>query len=103
MEKARGRWGTVSLVTPVMRRRGIEVPIARAVAWGDKIIEKHFTTDRNLKGNDHKVSLLPDEFGSMVRSIRHVEEALGTASVRQATPGELMNRVESREESRCGT
>ena len=31
---------------------GIEVPIA-AVALGAKIIEKHFTLDRNLPGPDH--------------------------------------------------
>ena len=72
--------------------RGFEVPVA-AVALGAKVIEKHFTIDRNMKGNDHKVSLLPDEFASMVRSIRNVEEAMGTAAVRQASQGELMNRV----------
>ncbi len=35
-------------------------------ALGAKIIEKHFTTDRTLEGNDHKVSLLPGEFKEMV-------------------------------------
>ena len=34
---------------------GIEVPIA-AVALGAKVIEKHFTLDRNFKGPDHKAS-----------------------------------------------
>jgi N-acetylneuraminate synthase len=72
--------------------RGYEVPIA-AIGLGAKIIEKHFTLDRNMIGNDHKVSLLPDEFASMVARIRNVEEAMGTADVRHATQGELMNRV----------
>ena len=35
--------------------RGITVPIA-AVALGAKVIEKHFTLDKNLEGNDHKIS-----------------------------------------------
>ncbi len=61
--------------------RGYHVPIA-AVALGARIIEKHFTTDRSLEGNDHKVSLLPGEFAEMVRRIRDVEEALGSTSPR---------------------
>lgn len=72
--------------------RGFHVPIA-AVARGAKIIEKHFTVDRSMEGNDHKVSLLPDEFASMVSAIREVEEALGSAASREITPGEMMNRV----------
>lgn len=55
---------------------GIEVPIA-AVAMGAKIIEKHFTLDKNMKGPDHKASLEPDELKKMVVSIRNIEEALG--------------------------
>ena len=55
---------------------GIEVPIA-AVALGAKIIEKHFTIDRNLPGPDHKASLEPYELKAMVSAIRHIERALG--------------------------
>lgn len=56
---------------------GIEVPIA-AVALGYKLIEKHFTLNKNLRGPDHKVSLEPDEFKRMTSSIRNIEKALGT-------------------------
>lgn len=56
--------------------KGIEVPIA-AVALGARVIEKHFTLDRNMKGPDHKASLEADELKAMVSSIRNVEEALG--------------------------
>ena len=56
--------------------RGIEVPIA-AVALGAKVIEKHFTLDRNLPGPDHQASLEPDELKAMVDSIRNIEKALG--------------------------
>ncbi|MCT1997290.1 N-acetylneuraminate synthase family protein [Brachybacterium muris] len=72
--------------------RGWHVPVA-AVARGAHIIEKHVTVDKTLEGNDHKVSLLPDELGQMVRQIRDVEEALGTDGPRELSTGELMNRV----------
>jgi sialic acid synthase SpsE/sugar phosphate isomerase/epimerase len=71
--------------------RGIAVPIA-AVARGAKVIEKHFTLDRNWEGNDHRVSLLPDEFRTMVQSIREVEQAMGSGDARRVTQGEMMNR-----------
>lgn len=72
--------------------RGHHVPVA-AVALGARIVEKHLTLDRTLEGNDHRVSLLPDEFAEMVRRIREVEESLGTSAPRSVSPGELMNRV----------
>lgn len=56
---------------------GIEVPIA-AVARGAKVIEKHFTLDKNMEGPDHKASLEPDELKDMVRAIRNIEKALGS-------------------------
>ena len=55
---------------------GIEVPVA-AVAMGAKIIEKHFTLDKNLPGPDHKASLEPGELKVMVKAIRNIEKALG--------------------------
>jgi N-acetylneuraminate synthase len=55
---------------------GIEVPIA-AIALGAKVIEKHFTLDRNLPGPDHKASLEPEELKIMIKAIRNIEKALG--------------------------
>lgn len=72
--------------------RGINVSIA-AVAMGAKVIEKHISLDRNMEGNDHKVSLLPDEFKTMIEGIRQVESALGSSAPRQITQGERMNRA----------
>lgn len=48
-----------------------------AVAKGARIIEKHFTLDRNLEGPDHKASLEPHELKEMVDKIRDVEIMLG--------------------------
>lgn len=56
---------------------GIEVPVA-AVAMGAKVIEKHFTLDRNMEGPDHLASTEPAEFKKMVDSIRNIEKAFGT-------------------------
>lgn len=55
---------------------GTSIPIA-AVARGAKVIEKHFTLDRNMAGPDHKASLEPGDFSEMVEGIRTVERALG--------------------------
>jgi sialic acid synthase SpsE/sugar phosphate isomerase/epimerase len=71
--------------------RGISVAIA-AVALGAKVIEKHFTIDQNMEGNDHKVSLLPDEFKQMVEGIRQVEQAMLGNGNRMISQGEMMNR-----------
>ena len=57
--------------------QGIAIPPA-AVALGAKIIERHFTLDRTMKGGDHAASLEPQGFAKMVRDIRHIEEAMGS-------------------------
>lgn len=68
---------------------GIEVDIA-AVALGATCIEKHFTTDCNLSGPDHKASLEPKQFQEMVTAIRNIELALGS-SIKRPTKSELLN------------
>lgn len=68
---------------------GIEVSIA-AVAIGATVIEKHFTTDRNLPGPDQKASLEPDELTEMVGAIRNIELALGDGK-KKATVSESKN------------
>ena len=59
---------------------GIVIP-AVAVALGARIIEKHITLDRNMKGTDHKGSLGVDGIYRMVRDIRNVERALGKKEI----------------------
>jgi N-acetylneuraminate synthase len=82
---------TGSLVGYSGHERGIAVPIA-AVTLGARVIEKHFTVDKGMEGNDHKVSLLPNEFKEMVQKIRDIEESMGQAGERVITQGEMMNR-----------
>jgi N,N'-diacetyllegionaminate synthase len=69
---------------------GIEVPIA-AVALGAKVIEKHFTLDRNLKGPDHKASLEPNELIDMVSSIRNIEKAISGNGIKEPSLSEKKN------------
>ena len=70
---------------------GIEISIA-AVALGATIIEKHFTTNKNLPGPDHKTSLEPSELKSMVSAIRNIEFALGDGN-KKLTPSESKNII----------
>jgi N,N'-diacetyllegionaminate synthase len=70
---------------------GILVPIA-AVSLGAVIIEKHLTLDTNLPGPDHKASLTPEEFETMVNKIRSIEIILGDKA-KKPTQSELKNRL----------
>lgn len=56
---------------------GIHISIA-AVAMGAKVIEKHFTLDKKMKGPDHSFAIEPYELKELVRQIRDVESALGS-------------------------
>ena len=71
--------------------RGFIVPVV-AVGLGAQVIEKHFTIDKDMEGNDHKVSLLPNEFKEMVKQIRLIEEAMGNDNERTISQGESINR-----------
>ena len=70
---------------------GIEVPLA-AVALGAKVIEKHFTLDRDLPGPDHKASLEPEELKAMVSAIRNVEKAISGSGIKEESPSEKKNK-----------
>ena len=56
---------------------GVEIPVA-AAALGATIIEKHFTSDRDLPGPDHKASLEPSQLKLMIQMIRNVSTSLGS-------------------------
>jgi N-acetylneuraminate synthase/N,N'-diacetyllegionaminate synthase len=68
---------------------GSEASIA-AVAMGAKVIEKHFTLDKNMSGPDHKSSLDVKEFTKFVSSIRNTELLLGDG-VKRMTDSEAQN------------
>ena len=52
-------------------------PAVAAIAMGAKIIEKHFTLNKDMPGPDHKASITPNEFRDLVTAVRVCEESLG--------------------------
>lgn len=68
---------------------GIEIPIA-AAALGATVIEKHLTFNKKMEGPDHKASLEPNEFKSMVKAIRNIEIAMGNG-IKKPSPSEEKN------------
>lgn len=71
--------------------RGIAITLA-AVGLGAKIVERHFTFDRNMEGPDHAASLEKNEFKALVSGIREIESALGNGLERVVSQGEMINR-----------
>jgi len=55
---------------------GIAMPVA-AYVLGARIIEKHFTLNRAMKGTDHVFSLEPQGLRKLIRDLRRIEVALG--------------------------
>ena len=55
-------------------------PVVAAVALGARVVEKHFTLDRALGGEDSGFSLNAEEFATMVKAVRETEKALGRVS-----------------------
>ncbi|GAB6100052.1 N-acetylneuraminate synthase [Halanaerocella petrolearia] len=72
---------------------GYEVTLG-AVAKGAKVIEKHLTLNRDMKGPDHYFALEPDEFKKMMVGIRKIEKAKGRCSKSQLKEFEIEFRSE---------
>ena len=71
--------------------RGICVSEA-AVALGACVLERHFTKDRTLPGPDHAASLEPIGLKTLMRDIRQIELAMGSAE-KQVAPSEVPVRA----------
>jgi sialic acid synthase len=56
---------------------GIAMPVA-AYVLGARIVEKHFTLNRAMKGTDHRFSLEPVGLRKLVRDLQRTRLALGT-------------------------
>ena len=70
-----------------------EIGAIVAIAFGAKIIEKHFTLDKNLPGPDHPASCTPEEFKNYSDSIRRAETMIG-CSIKRCQPEEIeMSKV----------
>lgn len=62
-----------------------------AVAVGAKVIEKHFTLDKNMDGPDQKASVTPDELTQLIVDIRRVESYMGDG-IKMPSCSEQMTR-----------
>jgi sialic acid synthase SpsE/sugar phosphate isomerase/epimerase len=69
---------------------GTAVSLA-AVAMGARMLERHLTLDRTMRGPDHKASLEPAQFMEQIRALREVELSIGVPR-RWITRGETLNR-----------
>jgi len=69
---------TVGYSDHTMGTRAVEL----AVAAGARVIEKHFTIDKNYSDfRDHQLSADPKEFATLVKSIREIEMIIGDEDV----------------------
>lgn len=66
-----------------------------AAVLGASILEKHFTHDRNLPGNDHYHAMDAECLQSFVRSLRRIEQILGTEE-KKSLPSEFSARQNAR-------
>ncbi|MEK6940038.1 MAG: N-acetylneuraminate synthase, partial [Nanoarchaeota archaeon] len=74
---------------------GIEASTV-AVGLGARVLERHFTLDKNLPGPDHKASLLPEELAALVSAVRNIEQALGDGVKRRTAREEEVARIARR-------
>jgi len=63
-----------------------------AVSLGARVIEKHFTDEKEREGPDHKISLTLDEFKVMVNETRRLEKALGDG-IKRVEENEQCNAI----------
>ena len=66
-----------------------------AVASGADIIEKHFTSDKEMEGPDHILSMTPEEFLQMKQRVEVVEKALGDG-IKQPSANEVASVIRFR-------
>lgn len=59
------------------------LPTLVAVSRGAKIIERHFTLDKKMKGSDHAGSLEPQEFEELIKAIKRIENIIGSKDVKR--------------------
>lgn len=73
---------------------GFSIPLA-AVALGSKVIEKHFTLDKQMPGWDHKVSANPYEMKIICEESKRIINSLGNG-LKTISKDELDKRLKFR-------
>jgi len=75
---------------------GSSTPLVVAYALGAVVIEKHFTLDRALPGNDHYHALDERYLAEAVRQLSRAHHLLGDVADKAPTPDESAARVYAR-------
>ena len=73
---------------------GFSIPLA-AIALGAKVIEKHFTLDKDMPGWDHKVSANPEEMKIICSEGKKIADSLGNG-IRKLNDREMEKRLKFR-------
>ena len=66
-----------------------------AVALGAKVIEKHFTLNKKMKGPDQLISSTPNEFSKLIKQSREFELMLGDG-LKKCQKSEIQTRKNAR-------
>ncbi len=69
--------------------------LAAAYMLGAEVIEKHFTLDKTLQGNDHYHAGDPDDFRKAIANFKWIDRVLGSPE-KTVLPCELIPRREAR-------
>jgi N-acetylneuraminate synthase len=69
--------------------------LSTAYLLGAEVIEKHFTLDKSLPGNDHYHAGDPDDFRKAIQNFRWIDKVLGSGE-KTVLPCEMTPRREAR-------
>ena len=75
IKKFSDRFGVISGLSD--HTIGSTVPLL-SLAFGARVIEKHFIIDRSIGGPDSSFSMDKDEFSNMIKEIRKAEKSIGS-------------------------
>ena len=68
------------------------INLTSAFILGAKVIEKHFTHNKKLKGNDHYHSMDASDLKRLLENLRKIIKILGTNKQKKVIKSELKSR-----------
>ena len=70
--------------------------LTTAYLLGARVIEKHFTHDKSLPGNDHYHAMDVDDLRTFVRNVSRVHVMIGSGSEKEPVETEAISRLNAR-------
>ena len=71
-------------------------PLVTAFLLGAKIIEKHFTHNKKLKGNDHYHSMDKKDLKNFIKIVNQIENLMGAKEEKESIKTESISRLNAR-------